>query len=54
MFVLFYQRQLVPPPVGGPAGNFITLAVKVKVNLGTFGRLLFTVVALRGSHGKQE
>ena len=54
MFVSFYRRQLVPPLVGGPAGDLITLAVKVKVNLCTFGRLLFTVVTLRGSHGKQE
>ena len=36
MFVSFYQIQLVPPHVGGPAGNFITLAVKVKVNSVTF------------------
>ena len=54
MFFSFYQIQLVPPPVGGPAGDFITLAVKLKVISVLLGRLLFTVVALRGSHGKQE
>ena len=53
MFVSFRQRQLVPPH-GGPGWRLYTLAVKVKVNPGTFGRLLFTVVTLRGSHGKQE
>ena len=31
VFVSFYRKQLVPPLVGGPAVDFITLAVKVKV-----------------------
>ena len=53
MFVSFYQRQLVPPR-GGAGWRLYYFSCKSKSQLGTFGRLLFTVVALRGSHGKQE
>ena len=35
--------------MGGPAGDFINLAVKVKVNSVLLGKLLFTVVVRRGA-----
>ena len=41
MFISFYQGQLVPPPVGGPAADFITFAVKSKSQFGTFGNVWF-------------
>ena len=53
MFVSFYQRQLVPPR-GGAGWRLYYFSCKSKSQFRYFCRLLFTVVTLRGSHGKQE
>ena len=42
------------PLVGEPAADLITFAVKSKSHIGRFGRVAFTVIASRGTAGKQE